>query len=192
MTIPIPITASFVALALVAAAGAIGVLVHSRTMYAVLSFLLCGLSMGGLFLLLNMPFLAAVHLVVQVCLTGMVLVLGASSLTEPQTQGGQGKDARLSVPARLTRHVAWGMGLGILLLLPMGWVIAHASVAEPVLSSLPMWVTPGGHIAALGDQWLDYYPVALALLGLLLLTGIVSAVCLLRPKKATSQTKGER
>jgi NADH-quinone oxidoreductase subunit J len=158
------VTILFGLLAAIAILGACGVLLCRRVLHCGLSFLLCSAALSGLFLLLDVHFLAATQFAIGVCLTGMMISIITSAHNAEAHPG-------------FTLPYAAGGALFLALAL---WAIVKGQMGEPVLSSLPMWATRGDHISALGRELVGRYSLPFVLFGLLLLVSIVSAVHLHR------------
>ena len=158
------VTLLFVLLGLLALGGAIGVLLLRRPSQVVFSLGLCGLALCGLYLLLNLPFLAAVQFVL-VLATSAVLMLALSLVVQS--------------PSLLPRHV-WGYAIGLLCLGVLAWDILNGKLGQSVPDILPVWAVLGDRTQALGQELLARYLVPLELLGLLILTAIVSVTHLTR------------
>jgi NADH:ubiquinone oxidoreductase subunit 6 (subunit J) len=147
----------FVLLAAIAIAGAGGVLWFREVAQCCISFLVCCLALAGLYLVLNLRFVAATHLIVSVCLAGLYAW------------------AILSAGRTFTRRdpVLVPVIVGAAFLLAAAWAVSRAMLGEPVPGSLPTWATPHSHGVALGIEMVEKYAIPFLLTGLLLLVGIV-------------------
>jgi NADH:ubiquinone oxidoreductase subunit 6 (subunit J) len=163
---------TFVLLAALAIAGAGGVLLFREVTRCCVSFLVCCLALAGLYLVLNLRFVAVTQLIANVCLAGLyawaILPSG-----KPSTR----RDPIL-VPAMV----------GGALLLAAAWAIGHAVLGEPVPGSLPIWATPYTHAVALGKEMIEKYAIPFLLTGLLLLVGIVSVTYSVYEKNQEGET----
>jgi NADH-quinone oxidoreductase subunit J len=158
------VTALFVLLSVCALIGAGGALFCRQALYCGFSFLLCAIALTGLYLLLDTRFLAATQLTVGVCLTGIVTVVSLSN-------------SKTSVRPR---HPPWYALIGLVFAALAYWGIARGRIGVSVISSPPVWAVRGEHTSAFGRELVTQYSVPFALLGLLLLTGIVSTGYLIR------------
>lgn len=158
------VTVLFAVLAILAIAGAGGLLVLRSPEHCLLAFVLCSGALAGLYLLLNLQFLAATQIAVGVGLTGIVF---AAIL--PSRQEQRGSTQRLW-------YACAAVGFGAV----AGWAIANGVLGEPVLASPPVWAVRGGAIPALGHELVTTYLVPFALLGLLLLVCVVAVTYLHR------------
>lgn len=163
----------FALLSLLALTGAAGVLCCRRVSYCGLSFLLSGAAVAGLYLLLRTEFLAALQLAVSVALSTTVIVICQAAV--------------VSVQARESSHfrrLLWCAPLGLLLAALGLWGIGSAELGSATTSSAPVWAARGEHIPSLGKELLTRYSALFTLLGLLMLTGIVTAGYLTRQGQA--------
>ena len=163
----------FVLLTLLAITGAAGILCCRRVSYCGLSFLVCGVAVAGLYLLLSMQFLAALQLALSIALASTVIVVCQAAL--------------VSVNARESSHfrrLLWCAPLGLLFAALGLWGISGAAIGPAATSSAPMWAAPGEHIPALGRELLTRYSTLFTLLGLLMLTGLVTVGYLARQGQA--------
>lgn len=158
------VTVLYTVLAAVAIVGAGGLLFLRRPVHCLLAFLLCATALAGLYLLLNMQFLAAVQITVGVGLVGAVLAANLSG--ELSQQRGQYRPWYILATIAFMAVVCWGIVTG--------------AIGESTLTSPPVWAVRGGYIPALGQELTTTHIVPFALLGLLLLVCIVSTTYLLR------------
>jgi len=114
--------------------------------------------------ILDLRFAAIVQFAVAVGLFGLVF-LAASSWFEQQS----------------TRRT-WWIGLTSVPFAALAaWALSHSGIRQVGAGPLvPTWTVSGSHLAVLGREWLTRYSVILVLLGLLLLTGLVSLTYLIR------------
>jgi NADH-quinone oxidoreductase subunit J len=178
------ISVLFVVLAVLAVASAGGLLFFRRVDRCVLSFLLCATALAGLYLLLNLQFMAAIQLTMGVGLLGSLLV---TSLPISREQPG-------STPQRVVDdtpgsgpldRLRWVVVAAVAFAAAVYWGIARGTIGEPVPTSPPVWAVPGEHIPALGKEITTSYLIPFALLGLLLLACVVSAAYQFRQGKET-------
>jgi NADH-quinone oxidoreductase subunit J len=153
------VTLAFVLLALLSIVGAAGLLFLRKVTHCAGAFLLCCVALAGLYLLLNLSFLALVQLWV-VFLMASLIVMGATMISRQST--------------RSERQVLGFLPVALLLSVTAFWAITQGELGEPVLQSTPMWAVRGEHIAAFGQELLDNHLVPVGLVGLFLLTSIVS------------------
>jgi NAD(P)H-quinone oxidoreductase subunit 6 len=154
-------------LSIIAVLGAGGILFYRHTLYSSLSFLLCGISLTGLYLLLNAPFLAAAQFVLIVYMTGMLIVMNLPA---------QEKSVR-------RHHALWaGLVSGLLFVALAYWGIAQGNMGELAIGSPPVWAVRSEHVSALGQELSTRYLIPFMLLGLLMFAGIVSSTYLIRQR----------
>jgi NADH:ubiquinone oxidoreductase subunit 6 (subunit J) len=158
------VTLLFALLSLLTIAGAGGLLFLRRIEHCLLSFLLCAAALAGLYLLLNLQFLAAIQTTVGVSLMGIAF---ATVLPRSQEQ-------------RRGAHRLWYTSAAIAFGAVACWGIVNGAIGEPVLISAPAWAVRGGLVPALGHELVTTYLIPFALLGLLLLVCIVSVTYLYR------------
>jgi NADH-quinone oxidoreductase subunit J len=167
------VTVIFVLLSILAVAGAAGILCCRRISYCGLSFLLCGTAVAGLYMLLNMQFLAALQIVLSVALSSTVVVICQAAL--------------ISVNASESSHfrrLLWCAPLGLLFIALGLWGIGGASIGVPTTNSAPMWAARGEHVPSLGKELVSRYSALFTLAGLLMLVGIVTAGFCIRQVQA--------
>jgi NADH:ubiquinone oxidoreductase subunit 6 (subunit J) len=165
------VTLLFAIFATIAIVGAGGLLFCQRVTHCLLSFLLCAAALAGLYLLLNLQFIAVTQLTVGAVLVGIVVT---ASLPNGQSQQ---RDA-----PRL-----WCVLTAIGFMAIVCWGIARGSIGEPILTSPPVWSVRGGYIPALGRELVTTHLVPFSLLGLFILVCIVSAAHLLRQSQETDE-----
>jgi NADH:ubiquinone oxidoreductase subunit 6 (subunit J) len=158
----VPVLFGFLASVAVLAAG--GILLFRRPVHCSISFSVCCAALAGLYGLLSLPLVAAAQFLVGVCLTGLVIMT---------TTVGFRAGARM-------RGTHWTFIAGVPFLVLLVWAIVNGAIGEPVLTSPPIWAMSARHLTVLGQQWVDKHAVALVLVGLLLLTGIISVASLAR------------
>ena len=159
------VSALSVVLAALAVAGAGGLLLFRRMDRCVLAFLLCAGALAGLYLRLNLQFIAAIQITVCVGLLGALL---ATSLPLGCEQ-----------PKGAPHGGGWSILAAVPFAVAVTWGIASGTIGEPILTSPPVWAVQGGYIPALGRELATSYLIPFALLALLLLVCFVSAVYLL-------------
>ena len=165
-------SALFGLLAIVAISGAGGILFSRRRLTCVSSWVLCSAALSGFCLLLDLHFLAAVQLTVNLYLAAIILAASRSERSIP------GHDITSpSRPGQVIGYVAAGATL-----VGLAWLLMTRSgiLGEPMLNSLPMWAARGDHISALGQELVNRHSILLALLGLLILASIVSVAYVCR------------
>lgn len=156
------LTISFAILSFIALVGASGLLVYRRVLPCVFSFLSCAAAIAGLYLSLNLEFMALVQLLTGVALAGAWLAANLAFAPDD-------------------RHVpAWRyLPPAVLLGLALCWSIVGGRVGEPILISAPVWAAQATYLPALGQQLSGSYATLFLLVGLLLLTCITSAAYLI-------------
>jgi NADH:ubiquinone oxidoreductase subunit 6 (subunit J) len=165
------VTLLFAVLAVIAVAGAGGLLFLRRITHCLLSFLLCAAALAGLYLLLNLQFVAATQLTIGTVLVGIAIAVNLSD----------GRDQQRDEP--WPRYILVATGFVTIVC----WGIARGSIGEPILTSPPVWSVRGGYIPALGRELVTTHLVPFALLGLFILVCIVSAAALLRQSQETDE-----
>lgn len=154
-------TVTFAILALLALVGAGGLLLYRRILPCLASFFTCAAALAGLYLLLNMQFMALVQLLTGFSLAGAWLTANLSSFPEERHRPA----LRYLPPAVL-------LGAAIC------WSILRGRVGEPIPISSPVWAARGTYLSALGEQLSGPYVTLFVLVGLLLLAAMVSAAYL--------------
>jgi NADH:ubiquinone oxidoreductase subunit 6 (subunit J) len=165
------VTLLFAALAAIAILGAGGLLFLQRITHCLHSFLLCAAAVAGLYLLLNLQFIAVTQLTVGVVLVGIVVTVSLP--------GGRGQSHNAPRPWHILAAVAF--------MVIVCWGIMRGSIGEPILTSPPVWSVRGEYIPALGRELVSTHIVPFALLGLFILVCIISAVALLRQSQETDE-----
>jgi NADH:ubiquinone oxidoreductase subunit 6 (subunit J) len=177
----------FILLAVVALAGAAGVLICRQATHCVFAFLLCCLALGGLYLLLNVQVLAVLQLATSVFLAGTMAAVGIPAAREATHADRRPPLHARAARASIRRALSWPAWAGLLFLALVAWVLAHATTGEPVFSSPPIWAVPGGQAAALGQELATRYLIVFALLGLLLLAGLASIGYLIQQSQRSTE-----
>ncbi|MBN1583882.1 MAG: hypothetical protein JXA89_24455 [Anaerolineae bacterium] len=167
------VTLSFILLAFLAMAGAVGVLFFRRTLHCAYSFLLCCVALVGLCFLLNLAFLALVQLFTTLMIAGLLAV---------GTPGSQHN------PASLLRPKLRWLPVALILLAIIIWAIIGGRIGEPILQSTPIWAIHGERVAAFGQEMINNRLVLLELVGLFLLASIVSITHLTRQSQKVSSS----
>ena len=155
-------TILFVLFALLAAGGAVGVLLLRRAAHCIYAFLVCCAALAGLYVLLNNPFAVAVQLI-GLLAAGLLLTLGVSMWGEKSPQ----------------RRWAY-LPLGLIWLAVAGWAVVSGGIGEPALTSVPMWAARTDPIPALGEELLSRHTVMFELFGLFLLVSMVGVAYAIR------------
>jgi NADH-quinone oxidoreductase subunit J len=150
----------FYALSLFICLSACGVILAKNPIYSVLSFICCLFGIGGLYLMLNAPFLAIVHIIVYAGAI-MVLFLFMLMLMSPSKE----KEPKASLSLKLIGSI---FGLLILLLLGV-WAC---------LTPFPMQLVSqtAGTASQLGQLLFTNYSVPFELTSMLFLSAVVSIV----------------
>lgn len=153
--------ALFLLLAVVAVAGALGVLLARQSDHSALFLLLNFVALAAIYVTLNAPFLAAVQVIVYagaivVMFLFVVIMLNVAHRERPETKPAQ-------------RYV--GLLLGALLLAGLVYVTANNPHPPPEL-------TRTDNVRAVGEALFTAYLLPFELAGLLLLIGVVGAVVL--------------
>jgi NADH:ubiquinone oxidoreductase subunit 6 (subunit J) len=172
----VTITVLFVALALLAVAGACGLLFARHTAHAAAAFLACAAALAGLYGLLDLRFAAAVQAALGVGLSGALLV---TSLP----RGEQSSPVR-----RVVRYGAAAVPLLVIILLAM----ARGRVSESALSLPPVWASRGSYLFALGQQMASSFLAPVLLICLLLAVSVLSIRVLLRSEAKPPPDRGEQ
>ena len=162
MIIPV----AFVALAVLALAGAGGLLFYRRVQHCVLSFLACVAAFAGLYALLNLGFLAAMQLAVHAGLVSLLLL-----------------ELPLAQRQATARRSVWLLVTAAPFLAVTIWGIADGDLGEPVLALPPVWAAHRNVVSSLGQQLSTVYLVPFALVGLLTVVCIVSAAYVLAERR---------
>ena len=141
--------------------------------------MLYSIALSGFCLLLDLHFLAAVQLTVNLYLAGIILTTG-----KPERSATALDITALLRPGRVLGYVAGGV-----LFVGLAWLLAATSqtmargmLGEPTFNSLPMWAARGDHVSALGQELVTRHSVLLILLGLLILASIVSVAHMRRSR----------
>ena len=162
MIIPV----AFIALAVLALAGAGGLLFYRRVQHCVLSFLACVAALAGLYALLNLGFLAAMQLAVHAGLVSLLLL-----------------ELPLAQSRATSRRSVWLLVATAPFLAVTIWGIADGALGEPALALPPVWAARGNVVSSLGRQLGTVYLVPFALVGLLTVVCIVSTAYVLRRRQ---------
>jgi len=157
------ITVSFVALAVLALAGAGGLLFYRRVQHCVLSFLACVAALAGLYALLNLGLLAAMQLAVHAGLVSLLFL-----------------ELPLAQSRATSRRSVWLLIAVAPFLAVTIWGLADGTLGEPALALPPVWAARGNVVSSLGQQLGTGYQVPFALVGLLTIVCIVSTAYVLR------------
>jgi NADH:ubiquinone oxidoreductase subunit 6 (subunit J) len=136
-------------------------------LHGALSFLLCCAALTGLYLLLNLHFVAAIQLTIGTALTALVVLLGSTMATD-------GVIPRPRV----------GYLIGVLPFVVIAFAaIYRGSIGDPVLTLPPTWAARGESIPSLGRMMSDSFTVVFGLVGLMLFTSIVGIAYLFQEDK---------
>jgi NADH:ubiquinone oxidoreductase subunit 6 (subunit J) len=152
----VPLT--FAALATLAVAGGVGLLLFHKVRHCVLALLVSNAAIAGLHLLLGLTFVAVTQAVVHIALVALLL----SAVVDNQETG----------PA--SRATLWLLVVPALFIAVASWSIVRGETNPPSLALPPVWAAGTVYVQALGGKLASDYLVPLALLGLLLLTGVTS------------------
>jgi NADH-quinone oxidoreductase subunit J len=165
------VTVTFAALAALALIGAGGLILCRRVAACALSFLLCITSLGGLYLLLDLQFVAAIQLTASVGLTGAVLIIAWP----------------VSQRRALVRRTLWYAFAAVPLAALACWCIVRGDIRQPILTSPPVWAARDSYLQALGRELIVGYHIPFLLAGVLLLTGIISVTYLLSQRREVGE-----
>jgi NADH-quinone oxidoreductase subunit J len=163
----VTITLLFTALAVLSIVGTGGLLVCRQVAHCACSFLLSAVALIGLYLLLNLQFIAAVQLVASAGLVSIGIALGLPATREH----------------RQSNRLLWLSVAALPFIALAYWGITTGTIGEPTLVSPPMWAARGSPVASLGSEFIKRYTIPYALIGLLLLVSIVTATYLLRSRE---------
>jgi NADH-quinone oxidoreductase subunit J len=157
----------FLAIAMIAVLAAIGLLLSRNAIYAAMFLILNMISLGGIYLLLNAPFIAAVQIAVyagaiMVLVTFVIMLLGAEKLSTVDTKPGM----RWQRPLALVLGVALAI-FSVLSLFLRGGLPAPAA---------PIDASP----LAIGRALFTTYLLPFEVASILLLAAMVGAVVLTR------------
>jgi NADH-quinone oxidoreductase subunit J len=166
------VAVSFVTLAVLALAGAGGLLVYRRVQHCVRSFLTCAAALAGLFALLNLGYLAAVQVAIHAGLVSLLLL--ALPLAPNQMAG---------------RRSPWLLVAAVPFLAVTIWGIIAGTLGEPVLALPPVWAARGNAVSTLGQQFGAGYLVPFALAGLLIVVCVVSAAYMLHTRQSPEKER---
>ncbi len=170
---------AFFILAVLAVAGAVGMLLFREPVYVALSLVAVLLTLAVTYVTLDAHFLAAVQVIVY---TGAIMVLFLFVIML--------LNVRESPVARRFRWLPGAVfGVSAVTLV----VIGFTALYEPQQLPSPQLVAEalgGGAPARIGETMFTEYVLAFQLVGVLLLTGIIGAVSLVQ-RKATTADGGE-
>ncbi|MBN1933162.1 MAG: NADH-quinone oxidoreductase subunit J [Anaerolineae bacterium] len=147
------VSLAFVLLALLAAVGAVGLLVLRRVDHCVWAFGITCAALGGLYLLLNNPLAAAMQ-VVSLFVIGSLLAVGL----------------RMTQAAGASRAIGWAVPVGLALMVLAGWATLAGRIGAPLVTAIPIWAAREDRVLALGQELLRDYVILFELLGFFLLT----------------------
>lgn len=150
------VTLAFVLLALMAVAGAAGLLFMRRIDHCAWAFGITCVALGGLYLLLN-NFLAAAMQLVSLFILGSLLAVG----------WGAGRTTGVS------RAVWWVLPVGLGLVALAGWAVLSGQISGIPSIAVPIWTAREEWVVALGQELLRNYVILIELLGLFLLACLV-------------------
>ena len=170
---------AFIILAVLAIAGALGMLLFKEPVYVALSLVAVLLTLAVTYVTLDAHFLAAVQVIVY---TGAIMVLFLFVIMLLNVR-----------ESAETRRFRWLPGAVFLVSVLTFAVIVVTALFEPgQLPSLELVTESlgGGSPARIGEKMFTEYVLAFQLVGVLLLTGIVGAVSLVQ-RKATTVDGGE-
>jgi NADH-quinone oxidoreductase subunit J len=162
-----------------AIAGALAVILSRNLVYSAIALLVNFCALGALYILLSAEFLGIVQLIVY---GGAIVVLFLFAL---MLVGGRRK-----VDEKLLRPIGnvIAIGLGILLVLEMGYVFLTSEIAGQTGRITPEVIGQEGHIQILGSTLFNEYLLPFELISILLLVAIVGAVVLAKsPRKREVQ-----
>ncbi|MDP2917217.1 MAG: NADH-quinone oxidoreductase subunit J [Dehalococcoidia bacterium] len=157
---------AFWILAIVAIAGALGVVLLKNVFRAALSLILCLLAVAGLFITLSADFLAAVQILIYVGAISVLIIL-AIMLTREVTQGSP--SGRFRIPAFIVAVLFFAVVAYAMV--NTNWQIATAPPLEPTTAAL------AGKL--FGEKG---FILPLEIASVLLLAAILGAIVLVREK----------
>lgn len=163
-------TALFWVLSGVALVSAMQLILAKNAVKAVLSLVLSFFSTAGLWLLLEMEFLAMSLVLVYVGAV-MVLFLFVVMMIDVETE---------SLKSGFTRHLPLGACLSVLLVVGLVYALSAPQfpAANIALSALPSTPLVGSQVKALGEVLYTQFLYPLEIIGLLLLVAMVAAISL--------------
>ncbi len=157
---------AFWILAIVAIAGALGVVLLKNVFRAALSLILCLLAVAGLFITLSADFLAAVQILIYVGAISVLIIL-AIMLTREVTQGSP--SGRFRIPAFIVAVLFFAVVAYAMV--NTNWQITTAPPLEPTTAAL------AGKL--FGEKG---FILPLEIASVLLLAAILGAIVLVREK----------
>ena len=161
----------FLALSVVAVAGAVGVVLSKNPVYSALSLLINFASLAVMYILLHAQFLAVVQVIVYagaivVLFLFVIMLIGG----DQKLLGERSRGRRLAAYAALVLGVVLLAGLGIV-------------VASGVLDGTAGDVPGNGSVQAIGQVLFTDYVLPFELASVLLLVAMIGAVVLARKPK---------
>ncbi len=153
-------TPLFLALSTFICLTAFGVILSRNPIYSVLNLICCFFGIGGLYLLLQAPFLAIVHIIVyagaiMVLFLFMLMLMSPKKETEPRSSW-------------LVKGIGIGLGAGIAALIGIWASVQNTAVAQKPLIT--------GTATELGKLLFTEYSIPFELTSLLFLSAVVSII----------------
>jgi len=161
--------ALFVVFGALAVAGALFVVVARKPIYSALGLLVNFCMLGALYVLLNAPFLGVVQIIIY---AGAVMVLFLFALMLVGERRGE--------PLKGTWVTYLGVGLGVVLLVEIGYAVATQVIGGARGGMTQELVSQVGNVEALGMVLFTDFLLPFELASVLLLVGIIGAVYLAR------------
>ncbi len=154
----------------VAIAGALLMVLHRNPIYSALFLILTLFSIAGLYVLLNAPFIAAVHVIVY---TGAIMVLFLFVLMLLDLKEEE-KAAKRFRPGQII-----GIVVSAVLMIEFGLLVSTNSVGGPVESGASAQI---GDTVAIGSLLFTKYLFPFEVASILLLSAIIGSVILAKLK----------
>ena len=156
------VTLFFVLLATLSLLGALGLVLCRQRLHCLLSFVLFSAAMAGLYLLLNMRFVALIQLTIGTALSAWVLTMDVTLLHHSSDHRPRIGHLIAVLPFAVLACIA----------------ILRGAIESPVLVLPPIWATGKESIPSLGRVLTDSFVIVFGLLGLMLFTSIVAVTYL--------------
>lgn len=164
----------FIALSLLAIAGAVMMLVYKNPMYSALGLLISILAVAGLFALLNAVFLFMVQIIVYAgaIMTLMLFLLMFLNIKEND------------LPKEPNKYLL--IGIGAIIMIPFNVVILKA-VSNLPNSDMEIMEGTFGNIKPIGMQLYNDWIVPFELISILLLIALIGSIVLIKRNKINKE-----